>query len=47
MISQYGQNQLFQVNQKQVQKQLMEKNKVTELSRILKIVSNFGVISGV
>ena len=47
MISQYRQNQLFQVNQKQVQKELMEKNKVTELSRILKIVSNYGVISGV
>ena len=46
-ISQISQNQVFQVSQKQVYKGLNREKKVTELSRTLKIVSNFGVISGV
>ena len=41
-ISQFRQNVLFQVNQKQVYKQLnRKKNKVTELCQILKIVIKF------
>ena len=46
-ISQFSQNQLSQVTRNRGTIIWMEKNKVIELSLILKIISNFRVISGV
>ena len=46
-ISQFRQNQLFQVNQKQFYKELNEEKEGDRIISILKIVSNFALISGV
>ena len=46
-ISQFRQNQLFQVNQKQFYRELNEEKEGDRIISILKIVSNFALISGV
>ena len=46
-ISQLRQNQLFQVNQKQFYRELNEEKEGDRIISILKIVSNFALISGV
>ena len=46
-ISQCRQNQLFQVNQKQFYRELNEEKEGDRIISILKIVSNFALISGV
>ena len=46
-ISQFRQNQLFQVNQKQFYRELNEEKEGDRVISILKIVSNFALISGV
>ena len=46
-ISQFRQNQLFQVNQKQLYRELNEEKEGDRIISILKIVSNFALISGV
>ena len=43
----FGKTSYFKKNRNRCTKNSTEKKKVTELPRILKIVSNFNVISGV